>query len=274
MGAAVGRFIFEDLLCRCGAVEEIIMDNGVPIIVGLDWLMKKYHIMHIRISPYNKQANGIVEWRHRSIWESIIKACDGDIFCWPSVTPHAFWADRVTVWKDTEFSPFYIVYSIEPILPFDLVEATFLIPKLDKPLSYVDLISTCTRQLEKWASDLAMIKDHVLKAHYTSIAQFEKDNENIIKDYNFMLGSLVLVQNTRIETDLSPKMKLHYLGLLLMIWQNQNKAYILAELDGLVHKLPFTGFWLIPYYPHSCTIIPVTSLIDSEDIPPEDLESS
>ena len=91
-----------------------------------------------------------------------------------------------------------MVHSVEPILPFDLVEATFLIPKLNKPLSYVNLISTRTHQLEKRALDLAMIKDHVLKARYTSIAQFEKDNENIIKDYNFMSGSLVLVQNTRI----------------------------------------------------------------------------
>ena len=107
-----------------------------------------------------------------------------------------------------------------------------------------------------------------------SIAQFEKDNENIIKDYNFMPGSLVLVRNTRVENDLSRKMKPHYLGPLLIIRQNRNKAYILAELDGLVHKLPFTGFRLIPYYPHSHTIIPVTSLVDSEDIPPEDLESS
>ena len=97
MGAAVGRFIFEDLLCRWDAVEEIITDNGVPIVAGLDWLTKKYHVTHIHISPYNKQANGIVEQSHCSIRESIIKACNGDVSCWPSVTPHAFWADRVTV---------------------------------------------------------------------------------------------------------------------------------------------------------------------------------
>ena len=110
-----------------------------------------------------------------------------------------------------------MAHSIEPILPFDLVEATFLVPKIDKPLSYVDLIATHACQLEKRTLDLAMIKDRVLKAHYTSIAQFEKDNENIIKDYNFMPGSLVVVWNTRVENDLSGKMKLHYLGLLLVI---------------------------------------------------------
>ena len=31
--------------------------------------------------------------------------------------------------------------------------------------------------------------------------------------------------------------------------------YILAELDELVHKQPFTAFPLVSYYPCSCTII-------------------
>ena len=49
---------------------------------------------------------------------------------------------------------------------------------------------------------------------------------------------------------------------------------LLAELDGLVHKLPFAGFCLVLYYPCCCTIIPVTSLVDSDDIPLEDLGSN
>ncbi|KAF8579611.1 hypothetical protein K439DRAFT_375731 [Ramaria rubella] len=35
-GAAVGKFIFNDILCRWGAVEEMVTDNGVPIVAGLD----------------------------------------------------------------------------------------------------------------------------------------------------------------------------------------------------------------------------------------------
>ena len=95
MGAAVGKFVFEDLLCRWGAIEEIVMDNGALIVAGLDWLAKKYHIMHIQISAYSKQANGIVEDSHCSDRESIVKACDGDISRWPSVMPHVFWLDHV-----------------------------------------------------------------------------------------------------------------------------------------------------------------------------------
>lgn len=96
-GAAVGKFIFNDVLCRWGTVEELVTDNGAPIVAGLDWLAKKYHITHIRISPYNKQANGIVERSHRTIHESIVKSCHGNLHRWPEVTPYVFWADRVTI---------------------------------------------------------------------------------------------------------------------------------------------------------------------------------
>ena len=47
-GQAIGKFIFQEILCRWGAIAEIITDNGTPIIAALDWLSKKYHISHIR----------------------------------------------------------------------------------------------------------------------------------------------------------------------------------------------------------------------------------
>ena len=47
---AVGKFIFNDILCCWGAVEELITDNGALIVAGLEWLVKTYHIVHIRIS--------------------------------------------------------------------------------------------------------------------------------------------------------------------------------------------------------------------------------
>ena len=163
-----------------------------------------------------------------------------------------------------------MAHGIEPILPFDLVEATFLVPKLDKLLLRVDLIAIWARQLEKQELDLAMVKEQVLKARYASIAQFEKKNASLIKDYDFAPSSLVLVRNTRIENDLSCKTKPCYLGPLLVVQRSRNNMYLLAKLDGSVYKQQFVGFQVIPYYPRSRTIIPVTSLVEPDDIPHKD----
>ena len=57
----IAKFIFEDILCCHGAIEAIVMDNGTPYIATLEVLQHRYGINHICISPYNSQANGIVE---------------------------------------------------------------------------------------------------------------------------------------------------------------------------------------------------------------------
>ena len=141
-GQSVGKFIFGQILCRWGAVSEIVTDNGSPVVAGLDWLAKKYGITHIHISPYNKRAKGIVERNHLTVRESLVKACGDDIKKWLDLAPHIFWADRVTIRKATGLLPFFITHGVEPVLPFNLAEATFLVPKLEELLSDVELLAT------------------------------------------------------------------------------------------------------------------------------------
>jgi len=148
-GHTLGLFIFEDLLCHWGGLEEIVTDNGTLFVAALDWLALKYHIHHIRISAYNSKANGIVERSHRTIRDSLVKACQGDITQWPVFAPHIFWADRVTTQKSTGHMPFYMAHGIEPLLPFDITEATFLLPDISKNLSTHELLAVHAQQLSK-----------------------------------------------------------------------------------------------------------------------------
>ncbi len=134
-GCTLGSFIFEDILCRWGAVREIVMDNGTAYVAALDWLSSRYSICHICISAYNSHANGIVERQHRSIRNLLVKACDGDASRWPMVAPYVFWVDHATTCKATGLSPFYMAHGVEPILPFNITLATFLVPNLVKPLT-------------------------------------------------------------------------------------------------------------------------------------------
>ncbi len=55
----LGEWIFEDILCRWGSLVEIVTDNGSAFVAAINYLSKKYHINHIRISGYNSRANGL-----------------------------------------------------------------------------------------------------------------------------------------------------------------------------------------------------------------------
>ena len=60
----LGSFVFENILCYWGAVEEIVTDNGLAFVQAVEYLSKQYHINHIHISPYISRANGPVKRHH------------------------------------------------------------------------------------------------------------------------------------------------------------------------------------------------------------------
>ena len=210
----IGSFIFKEILCRWGAVEQIVTDNGTAYVMVLDWLVERYGIHHICILPYNSMANGAVECQHQMIHNSIFKACKGNDSHWPMVAPFIFWANHATVCKSTGYSPFYMVHGVEPTLPFNLAQATFLVLDLTEPLSTEDLLATHARQLQKCPSDLATIHNCIAASHHTSAHQFEKQFANTIRDYDFTPSSLILICNILPNMD---KMKLRYLGPMVVL---------------------------------------------------------
>jgi len=258
----IGSFIFEELLCRWGGLEEIVTDNGTPFVAALDWLASKYHIRHIRISAYNSKANGIVERSHRTIRDSLVKTCNGDITQWPLMAPHIFWADRVTTRKSTGHSPFYMTHGVEPLLPFDITEATFLLPDVSTLQSTDDLLAMRARQLAKRDEDLATIHQRVLNSRYASIRDFERRFSNTIHDHDFKPGALVLVLNKKLEPASNAKCKPRYFGPMVVISRSRNGSYRLAEIDGAISKLKFAAFRLIPYHPRSTSSLEITQFLD------------
>jgi len=61
---SIGQWLFEDIICRWGSLVKIVMDNKASFKKAVKWLEEKYRIKGVVISPYNSQANGIVERPH------------------------------------------------------------------------------------------------------------------------------------------------------------------------------------------------------------------
>ena len=248
---AIAKFIFEDILCRHGAIEVIVTDNGTPYVAALDVLRHRYGINHIRISPYNSQANGIVERRHFDVRESLIKAADGKPEKWSQVAPSVFWAERITIHPSTGYSPYFIAHGTEPTLPLDISEATYLCPPITSELSTQDLLAHRARQLQKRPADLKQIHDKVYKSRLDAVRKLEQRFQHTIKNFHFKKGDLVLVRNNKVDMELDRKTKPRYLGPMVVIRKTQGGSYILAETDGTLSKLRYAAKRLIPYRPRS-----------------------
>ena len=263
-GKVIGMFIFS-ILCWWGGMAEIITDNAAPYIAGADWLCKTYHINHIRISGYNSRANGIVESKHFDVREAIMKTCEGNESKWRQVLPQVFWAERITIRKATGYSPYYMAHGVHPLLPFDIVEATYLAPKQDFGISTEELIAIRARQLEKRPEDIENMRETVTTYRRKALERFERDHMARIKDFDFKKGDLVLLRNSRIEESLNRKTKPRYIGPMLVVRKKKNASYVIAELDGAQSQQHVAGFRLVPYFPRHRTEVPIVSNIPDED---------
>ncbi|KAJ3503401.1 hypothetical protein NMY22_g18261 [Coprinellus aureogranulatus] len=263
----IGAFIFEELLCRWGRLEKLVTDNGTAYVAALQYLEDRYDLSRVPISPYNSKANGAVETTHRTVRDALVKvtAGVGGMKKWSEHVHHVMWADRITTRKRTGFSPFFAAHGVEPLLPFDILHATFLLSDIQGPISDADLLAIRARQLERREEDLQLIRDRVIASRFASIEAFMQKFKNTIVDYDFKPGDLVLVLNKKIEPELGRKAKPRYYGPMVVVSRGSGGAYRLAEVNGAVSKLKYAAFRLIPYYRRYTSHIDVTELLDAED---------
>src|SRR5258708_35916200 len=105
---------------------------------------------HYSISPYNSQVNGKIERTQWLYIEAIWKVLQGEMNQWPSWLGYALWADRMTVKKNTGYSPYYLLYGQHLLIPFDVINITFHVLKWPKVPNMAGLLVLCMQQLEQW----------------------------------------------------------------------------------------------------------------------------
>ena len=84
-------------------------------------------------------------------------------------------------------------------------------------LTTMELIARQAIALQKQPSDLEALHSKVHSARIVAAICFEKKHFQMIENYAFEQGDLVLVHNMKIEKSLDKKMKLKYVGPLIMV---------------------------------------------------------
>ena len=167
----------------------------------------------------------------------IVTALDLKTTQWPRGLHAVFWAERVSIRKSTGYSPYYMVHGVEPVLPFDVSEATYLLEAATAPLTTDELVLRRARQLLKREEDLEEMAERVLKSRQQSAERYAERLERTTIDYDFDPGSYVLIRNTRVEKELNRKSQPRYIGPMIVVGRRAGGTYVCCELDGSILKL-------------------------------------
>lgn len=268
-GRSIALWMYEDILCRWGGLEQIVTDNGEPFKAATHWIESKWGIKHIKISPYNSQANGAIERPHWDIRQMLYKATgDKNVNKWFWFLDAVLWADRISVRRRTGYSPYFMVTGTHPILPLDAAEATWLIKLPTGVMSEDDLIGTRARALAKHKIHVDHMKKHIDQEKLKRLVAYERDFKAVIKDFKFEPGDLVLIRNTAIESSLDKKMKARYNGPMIVVARNKGGSYIVAEMSGAVLRQKIARFRVVPYFARKKIDLPegIMSIIDADEL--------
>ena len=245
----IAHFFLKRIILRYGIVQEVVTDNGPSFCKEFTALLKHYGLHHIKISPYNSQANGVVERGHYNIREALVKLCDGNLSQWPLMVPAATFADRITVRRATGFSPYFLLHGVHPLMPGDLTDATFVVTSYRPGMTSAELIEARTRQLLRLPEDIAKARQILRKSRFRSKKAFDDKFARRIRLEAYEPDSLVLIRNNPIEKSVSIERKTanRYMGPYRIIRQTQGGSYILGEMDGSLLRHHVAAFRLIPY---------------------------
>ena len=123
-----------EIFARTGIPLQLLSDQGSQFVGSLvTHLCKSLHIDKVKTAPYHPECNGVVERMHGTLGAMLTKASALGLD-WVGQLPFALFALRSSPNKDTQFSPFQLVYGHRVRTPLDILHqgwAEIAFEKLD-----------------------------------------------------------------------------------------------------------------------------------------------
>ena len=123
----VAKILMEHIIPWHSCPRVIVSDNGTEFCNAvIDQLSAFFNIKHIRTSVYHPQSNGKVERFNRVQNDALAKLVDSSHRDWDTKIPGILSAYRTAKHESTGYSPFFVLFGRDPVLPCD----TLLGPKI------------------------------------------------------------------------------------------------------------------------------------------------
>ena len=117
---SAAHLLIDEIIPRFGMPLEIVTENGTENVnQTMKHTLETFEIKHITTSVAHAQSNSKVECFHRTHHDVMSKRLDENYETWDLHLNQVLAAIRFHVNESTRFSPYYLLYNRDPILPLD-----------------------------------------------------------------------------------------------------------------------------------------------------------
>ena len=114
------KFLYEEIVMKFGCPVELVSDRGANFLSKiLKQYMHKIRSKHMFTSAFHPRTNSKCERLNQTFKHMLTKYVNGQIHSWDEYIDSALFSCRIRKHATTGYSPFYLVYGQDPVLPGD-----------------------------------------------------------------------------------------------------------------------------------------------------------
>ena len=218
----VTDLILQQIFPRFGCPLQIVSDNGSENVNKMvRETLEKLKIDHVLTSVYHPQSNAKCERFHRTLHDILAKAVADNQQSWDLHLNQSLAAIRFNVSESSKFSPFYLLYNRDVVLPVDNI----LKPRR-KYLGEDDHQIALQEQHKAFVH----VRNHLKKAKKRQAKYADKKAKSV----DFNVGDPVYYENKQRKGKLGQKWKPYY----RVVEKTGPVSYIIRnQLDGTLSRV-------------------------------------
>lgn len=153
----VASIFLTELVSRYGSPLEVVSDNGKSFLTVFEQAVGQWGIKSLKIAPYNPKANGLVERAIQTVKGALSRSTGHAPHLWDQHLGMVLLAYRNGKQGSTKYSPYYLVFGREAVLPEQVAEVSAKFAMGEEG------------EIEEYAQQLAVVSQEL--AHSLSHAQ-------------------------------------------------------------------------------------------------------
>jgi transposase InsO family protein/predicted aspartyl protease len=214
------RFLYEHIAIAYGVPQEIQSDRGANFMADtLQAYLARCRVKHFKSSPYHPRTNGAIEKANGQIQAQLKALCGGALDSWDLFVPHMLFNLRTRVHQTTKYSPFKLLYGIDPKLPGDMAQ----------PYIFETNPELQEESLHRLWEDVNRIRTDAQRN-----TQLARDRQTRAFDRNVVRSPLEVGEWVLLEKKRPGKLRAGFVGPFQVVRRTDVGTYMIADPTGVI----------------------------------------